>query len=345
MWSVAPDETLRRSIALFLTTIFGVYLAERYDSYTFLRMLMWVLIACIVLSLVFIFAVPHLGIMQHNPHVGAWRGVFVHKNVLGRYMVVAIVVFAVLATWKAWEGEKPIRWLWFFVALALFLLLMSQSRSPLAAGAVVLLGLPLANVLRLKPLMSLAGVTIALALVIVIGAAAWLNFELLLGGLGRDATLTGRTTIWELVLDKIHERPMLGYGYSAFWADPNGPVSDVWAVSRWNATHAHSGLLEVWLGVGLVGLTLFALGFISTIAAALRDIRSEGGGESLWILVFLSLFLAISVTESSILGRNTLFWIMYVYCMCRVSARRKRPFLGTFVRLQSGDQALAPTRS
>ncbi len=334
LWSVAPDETLRRSVALVATTAFGIYLAERFDSYELLRILMWMFLVTIVLSFIFVFALPQMGIMHRQPHIGAWRGVFVHKNVLGRYMVVALLVFVLLATWT----DRPMRWLWLIVPLAGLLLFMSNSKTPLVAGAVTLLVFPLVSLLRLKPLASLAGLAIASAMVVLLGALVWLNFELLLGGVGRDASLTGRTDLWDLVISKIKLQPWFGYGYVAFWADPNGPASDVWAILRWKAPNAHSGLLELMLGIGVLGMLTFALAYIVTFVKALQRTRGEFSGEAIWIQLYLCLYLVVSVTESSILERNSLFWILFVYCMCRVSTFARRPVFEGLARQPSSDQ-------
>ena len=46
---------------------------------------------------------------------------------------------------------------------------------------------------------------------------------LLLGVLGKDETLTGRTDIWVELLRAIEQKPALGYGYLAFWGLESEP--------------------------------------------------------------------------------------------------------------------------
>src|SRR5215208_587355 len=41
LWSVAPELTLRRSVGLIGTTLFGAYLATRYSRRELLRLLAW----------------------------------------------------------------------------------------------------------------------------------------------------------------------------------------------------------------------------------------------------------------------------------------------------------------
>ena len=58
-------------------------------------------------------------------------------------------------------------------------------------------------------------------LIVIVGLLAniWLldNASTLLSSIGKDATLTGRVDLWPAVLDKIWQRPWLGYGFSEFW--------------------------------------------------------------------------------------------------------------------------------
>lgn len=104
LWSVAPEDTLRRSIALLVGTLVGFYLAERFAQIDLLRLLAVALSIIMISSGVFALMLPSLGIMS-EPHEGAWRGVFSHKNSLGRYAVLSVAVFAFLM-WKM----KTHRW-------------------------------------------------------------------------------------------------------------------------------------------------------------------------------------------------------------------------------------------
>src|SRR3546814_12681195 len=41
---------------------------------------------------------------------------------------------------------------------------------------------------------------------------------------GRDASLTGRTAIWAPLWERLSTRPWTGFGYGAFWHDPEGQI-------------------------------------------------------------------------------------------------------------------------
>ncbi|MEL6163185.1 MAG: O-antigen ligase family protein, partial [Cyanobacteria bacterium J06628_3] len=51
----------------------------------------------------------------------------------------------------------------------------------------------------------------------IVGTFVLTNWAALLGGMGKDPTLTGRTPMWGMMIKFIMERPWLGYGRGAFW--------------------------------------------------------------------------------------------------------------------------------
>ena len=69
---------------------------------------------------------------------------------------------------------------------------------------------------------------------------------------GRDPTLTGRTVIWNAVLS-THTNPLIGSGYESFWLGPR--LQEVWAQTGGGITEAHNGYLEIYLNLGIVGLS------------------------------------------------------------------------------------------
>ena len=148
--------------------------------------------------------------------------------------------------------------------------------------------------------------------------AFWLisNAESGLSFLGRDTTLTGRTELWPAVLDMIRQRPWLGYGYGGFWLGWEGESAHVWL---WNyyelylkPVHAHNGLLDLWLNLGLLGMAIFIPQFLLTLLRAVKRVRLTKTAEGLWPLGFLTLMLTYNITESSLLTHNNVFWLLYV---------------------------------
>jgi len=256
LWSVAPEITFRRSIALMGTTLFGAYLSMRFSLREQLQLLAWTLGIAAVLSLIFALAVPSYGIMVAD-RGDSLRGIYNQKNVLGRLMALGAVVFFFLAL-----GDRRYRLVkWGGFGLSLALLWLSDAKTALVILLVILVLLPFGRILR-------EAYTIAVPILIVgilgcVSALIWFsgNAASTLAALDRDVTLTGRTDLWAIVLEKIAERPLLGYGYNAFWLGWEGESSQVWlALSPFTLgfepTHAHNGILDLWLDLGFFGVLL-----------------------------------------------------------------------------------------
>ncbi len=308
LWSVAPMVTLRRSVALIGTTLFGVYLAMRYSLKEQLQLLAWTLGITSLLSFLFALAPPHLGIHSEGGHIGAWRGIYVQKNALGRTMGLSIVLFSLFILY-----ESKHRWIaWVGLVLSATLILLSTSATPLLSSLAVLGLLPLYSIWRWRNPLFLPFFIMALTLGSV--AALWLlnQAEAILGATGRDFTFTGRTELWAILLQMIQKHPWLGYGYSAFWLGSKGESGRVWNLLRWEPTYAHNGYLQLGLDLGLLGILIFVLGFLMNFGRAFTWARVNQTVEGMFPLAYLTFLLPYNVTESIILQQNNIFWVLYV---------------------------------
>lgn len=301
-WSVAPTLTLRRSVALLGTTAFGLYLAARFSRREVLILLLSALGISAVLSLAFALVLPSYGI------VNGWRGVYLHKNSLGRVMALGVTLWLPLMIFdRRYPIIAPV-----FLSVSVALLLLSNSTSSWVVCVAVIACLPVLRLLR-----SHAGVVGAMLMGIGIAVpvgAIWLagNAQAIFALFGRDATLTGRTEVWRLVWERIAERPWLGYGYSAFWRGDTGPSGRLIAVLDEVFSSAHQGLLDLWLDLGLAGILLFANSFILSSRRAYASLRREPGVDGTFPALFLIFLLISNLTESNILTQNSVLWILYV---------------------------------
>lgn len=307
-WSVSPEVTLRRSVALVGTTAIGAYLATRYTVGGQLRLLAWALGMAALLSLAFGLLLPSYGISSDPLFQGDWQGIYNHKNALGSDMALGAMVFFILTT-----SSHERRWLtWGGSGLAICLLLLSDSKTAVVVLLCFLVLWPVYRALRWRYTLMVP----LLIFVVVLGAGlitwVWSNADIVLGSLGRDATLSGRTELWSLVLDKVWERPWLGYGYSGFWQGLQGESSYIWLMTGSEVPAADNGFLDLWLDLGLLGLIVFALGFSLAFLRALAWTRIRRTGEGIWPLAFLTFVLLYSTTESVILKQNNTLWILYV---------------------------------
>jgi len=304
-WSIDQEQTFRRAIAICMTTAFGLYLAVRYDWQELLALfgLAW-LVLCIGTFIVSLSA-PWLGV-ESEEHVGAWKGLWFQKNTLGGHMARASFLFGFLAI-----TQPSYRKLWGFgLAMSIILVLLSTSKTSLLGMLLGFLVLVLGWFMRRGPISGLAMfwsvVTFGSAFVFILVT----DPGLLLGLIGRDATLTGRTDIWVTLLEVINQRSDTGYGYGAFWGENSDPANFVRDITQWDVPTAHNGWLEIWLGIGMWGLGLYVISFaLMTIRAIATAVSSWNG---FYALGFILQFFLFSLSESNILQQNAIIWVAYV---------------------------------
>ena len=75
--------------------------------------------------------------------------------------------------------------------------------------------------------------------------------------------------------------------------------------------YAHNGFLDIWLSIGLVGLSIFIVSFLSTVVISLALLRKTNTPEEFWPLLFLTYILLSNLTEGTISSFNTSFWAIY----------------------------------
>jgi exopolysaccharide production protein ExoQ len=308
-WSIEPADSLRRGVALLVSSLLGAYLAARFNSSNLLRLLAWGLGLTVILSWLVVLAWPERGTMVY-PYNGAWRGAFTNKNALGQIMLLNVLVVLV-----ALRRARQFRWLlWIDLALALILLLQANSTTYIVAG--LLLGaVGLSLWLWLKRSRHFVSVA---CLLLALGLLAWANTDALLGLSERDTTLTGRIDLWQTVWPMVEQHMVLGYGYEAFWINSLGPAAQVWYAIGWRAPNAHNGILEWWLGLGLVGLAVLIFVLARTTIRAIRMSDFTDRTTIYWTILFLTLFLLSSLSESDFLSQNDLMAVLLVttviYC-------------------------------
>ncbi|MEC4815945.1 MAG: O-antigen ligase [Scytonema sp. PMC 1069.18] len=316
LWTIAPDVTLRRAILLLGTTLFGIYLSMRYTLREQLQLLAWALGIAIILSFLLAIALPSYGVMSFQEggiHAGAWRGVWTHKNITGRIMVLSTMVFLCVALANPIRNYRY-RWLpWAGYILSIVLIILCTSKTSLIAFVTITVIIPLYRTWRYHYTQL---IPISIAILLILGSTAILlfdNLDFVASAVGRDLTLTGRTDIWNAMLDLIWERPLFGYGFNAVWRDwDNEATAYLWRILEWECPYGHNGLMDLLAELGITGLSAFLLSYITTFLRGVMWLRKTKSVEGLWPLMYLSFLLIYNVSESTLVANNSIFWILYV---------------------------------
>ncbi|MEG2314337.1 MAG: O-antigen ligase family protein, partial [Brevundimonas sp.] len=130
-WSIDPATTQRRFIALAVNSGFALYLGARYRGVALPRLLTMICLWMAVLSIVFVFALPQIGV-HHGVNDGLWRGIWYEKNQMGLVMAAGGISAA------AWLVAEPARRKWSITALALCTLLVLATASKTSLVCLVL---------------------------------------------------------------------------------------------------------------------------------------------------------------------------------------------------------------
>jgi O-antigen ligase len=244
--------------------------------------------------------------------VGAWRGIHAEKNTSGPIAVVAIFIHFFLFT-----DTRRVRHL-AVVALAAFFLWKTQSKTSISLAPVALMiGIYFRFGYRNTQMALFSKVAISLATIVVL-SFLYIDFDAVYDLLFGDPTsFTGRTEIWNVMLDYLKQHPFLGSGYGSFWnIGPDGPssthggwVSDFVAVG-------HNGYLDILAQTGAIG---FALTLVACIVMPIRHMLSRYDAEwrsnnAAWlsVVVFASLH---NFQESSFMERDNPLWVTLLFAI------------------------------
>lgn len=318
LWSDFPNISKKEGYLLFLTSLFGLYMASRFTLKEQVKLIAWAAGIAAVFSLFYTLALPSAG-KEQGIHAGAWRGPLIQKNMFARFMV----IFAPAILMMAIDNRRHRTLLLCVFFLTLAQVQLSSSKSALLICISLMILLPLYRALRWSG--SLVIPLVIIAVLIGASVASWFitNWEPFLYSLGKDPTLTGRTEIWEAVLEKVYERPWLGYGYGGFWPDGGAGERAVWKTIYLPVTQAHNGYINIMAELGLFGLFAFVGTLLTGYIRAINLVRTTRTIEGLWPITYMTFMLMYNQTESTNLETNSLLWILYVAATLSIQRVRK----------------------
>jgi exopolysaccharide production protein ExoQ len=256
-----------------------------------------------------------------------YTGVTMDKNMFG-YLLFAFGLFFVAAFMSRRDplSDEPNRGRSdqviniLFLAMIGWLLPIANSQTAtvaLTAGTAVIVALRLTTVRR-----HFWSYALVVCLLVIVSEEVLSIKDAVLEAFGRDATLTGRTGLWETLLREPID-PLIGVGYASFWLGER--LTRFWAMYPTSPPiEAHNGYLEVYLNLGLIGVCLVG----GVLWSGLRTMRGRIGasvsvGETHDDRIFGTFGIAYGVayliynySEATFQGLNFLF-VMFLLCAVR----------------------------
>ena len=317
LWSVDPLLSLRSGLYLIINTLFMYYLVQRFSLQELMRLMIAAGVVVAMMSITTAIVLPSYAWGSAGTHI-ALQGAFIAKNVLGN-----VAVF--LLTPALFVRGMRLRVRAAYILVMLVLILLSFSLQAWAAAffcfCYALICMLLGRLSK-KEAKWIAFVTL---LPVVVATVFLMTYRTeILEFLGKDPTLSGRTIIWSAVLRSILKRPMLGWGYNAFWQGFTGESGLVLLQVNFPIAQSQNGVLEVLLGLGGVGVALVLATFLQGLRNAVKCFRLGATEAARWYLLIALLTIGYSVGEANLQQPNILPWMMYIMACTGLAAEVRR---------------------
>jgi exopolysaccharide production protein ExoQ len=318
-------RTISSDAVLFGGILLVFYIMSRYTVNEVLELLLVLGTATIVASILFALILPQYGRDWMGGHASAWKGIFSAKNYLGN-----MALFFLTAT----VSYRPRTSLFRFLRVSqLFFCLIAIAFSR-AATTYMLTAVYLAYAMTLNAVRGLRKKDYFVAFILLfvifasVVAVAVLQPNFLFNLLGKDSTLTGRTEIWDAVAGSIAKRPLLGYGYQAFWLGFKGESYRIILTVTWALGQAQNGFLDVMLELGVGGLVivllLFGFAFRDAVTCLLRSHDDSRLRAVEWYFAIVILTLIYNLDESFLFEPRHLGSLMFVLACVGLKLERLR---------------------
>lgn len=238
------------------------------------------------------------------------RGFFPHRIAGALYAIVGV-----LAVWGSGAGVRRIV---AAVIVAWFLLLTASATGyVLALVAVVAVIMVRSAVRKSTPFRAFFWSRIAVGgLIIALIAISW---DRLLGALGRDASLTGRTFLWEWGFRAWIEKPIVGWGYNAYFESEHAQYihASIAELRYYDVPHFHQSFIQTAADLGTIGLVILVVIVVLVVTGSYRlssTLQSGAGATffALSVVLVTSSFVGYTFPEYNHFGTFLLFLIYYV---------------------------------
>ncbi len=309
IWSLKSGPSLYYGVQLLFTILMGFLLCKVQTRARLIQLLFLALLPTQLLSFYIELAAPHMA--PGFPGGGA----FTHKNVLGSFMLLQIInslcLFAL--------GWRPLLTGIGFV-MAAVLLVMSGSASSLLIAVLITGGLlPMALLYRAN--VNFARACIGLACIVAVAAAVLIlvsgydPVKAVLGSVGKDVTLTGRTVLWDFGWQAFLDRPLLGHGFRAYWESEKTTVLLLRYVMQQDLQIFHNNFVEVAVAFGVWGPALLLLGLAAAFHRSVMEFLTTRLLLALWSALFVMFVVSLSFAENPLFNNHGFLQVLFVIAM------------------------------
>ncbi|UCF63909.1 MAG: O-antigen ligase family protein [bacterium] len=320
-WSIDPGLTSRRLLVLLVFWLTAISYSANFP----IRYLLYFAILSTGLYIMIGFSAELVyGTLQ--PFSASYRFAgTVHPNVQGESCAILFLASVALSM----NSRNYRSYLMVLIVIALAFLVLSRSRTSFVSALLALfIFYIIASPLSLRKMIVLVSSMLLFVLLIFLSVNFFdNNFSLITSGihLGRDTytldTLNGRMKIWNLCLQFVKERPLIGHGYEGFWN-----LTHIYRLSSlvgWGLKSAHSAYIELLLHLGLIGFFTF----ISMLVVALKNalqrffLEKQAGYSFLFMLIVFFIFQGLLESRLAQMGFGTFILMWGISALAFVNRR------------------------
>lgn len=330
LWSDFPFISLRRWMRLAGVIPVAIVILSELNP---LQALESVIRRCtyvlLPLSIVLIKYYPYYG-REYGRWSGrvSWSGVTLQKNALGQLCMLS-------AFFLVWEFFRELQDKRFsrtrsiktadglMIVLAIFLLFGLGAKSGSMTSILTLI----ATIFSMLCFYRMKNRAQRVAIILICAVAfTWIFFIVegstvgeMAQAIGRDASFTGRSDLWRMLLKIGARHPLLGAGFGGYFGTPGNEYQEAYGY-----VVGHNGLLDVYVELGIAGVILvvaFYLGFYRRFFRELNNAFDWG----VFGICFLILSWVINFSESVFLKSTAYVWSITVLLLVVFS----RPYLNS----------------
>jgi O-antigen ligase len=316
VWSIDPQTTVRRGVVYLFIIMGTIGVVGSLEGDEVMSLVGITCGLCAAASIVLLVISPSVVI---GPLPSSdFRGIFSQKNGLGQVM--AVGALASLSGIRISRGRKR---LFKILTLILFIIIAFASKS----GSALVMIFFFCTMGGAIALFGIAGILSVISIILLVVVS--LDTDTALGLIGKDSTLTGRTELWSYLIYYIQQRPILGWGYSAFWSGNNPAAIEISTALRWDVPQAHNAAIGILLEVGIVGLAFFLFLWVRNVALSLKCMSTSAKELAASSLLCCGGVLLCGIAEPVLLESGsllTVFFMTGVTCERAVRAGRRQRY-------------------
>jgi O-antigen ligase len=309
-WSEFPLISFKRWFQIFTFYLSIITFLSYYNITDVVKIIKPIIFLYILITLLTVLLIPG----AKDPEFNTWRGISASKNTLGETGVILSILGLILINSEKEGFKKNFAYLAFISSIVITLGTFSSTSYIslfifLFGSFIYYVKKQLFNKLGVNNFLfySFISSMILVFLISLYYKPDIIDYIQVI--FGKNETFYDRGKLWAVMLWNIYQHPIAGCGFQGFWVAESPKIHLIYQTFIWLPNQAHNGYLDLINEIGLIGLILFLLVFISYFY---RIIKSNFITPWAW---FMILPLISNITESNFfrIGPVTPVFIMLSY--------------------------------